>query len=79
VRIIEKGYNNQVIALLEETLTRAKSGEILQLLLVFESDGRNNKDKKHDFETCYTGCDNVAELVGHIEQLKRRMLKRMDI
>lgn len=77
LKIIPPKYSNQVIEILEEVLARAKNGEVRQLVLMFENDGRNNTDGKSDFETLYTGSDDLFSLIGQLESLKLRMIERL--
>ena len=77
IKVIPHKYNGQVIEILEEALVRARNGEVRQLILMFENDGRNNADGTRDYETLYTGSDDLFSLVGQIERLKFRMMERM--
>jgi len=71
LKVVPKGYNSQVIEHLERLLAQARSGEVFELTAI-------TKLKSGEYESSWTGCENLVELAGHLERLKLQMLRRMD-
>jgi hypothetical protein len=70
LKIVPK-YNGQVVDYLTELLERAKSGEITEMIVTAKlCDGT--------YDHCWTGCENLFELVGMLERQKMQTLRRMD-
>ena len=68
-KTFEQHTNEQAVEILENTLQRAKDGEVLELVLMMMTpDG---------IEHLYTGTNDVPLLVGHLEAMKFRQLYRM--
>jgi len=64
-------YNQQVVDTLETLLEQAKRGEITELMATTKwNDG--------DYTHCWTGCENLMELVEVLERQKLQALRRMD-
>jgi len=70
LKIVPK-YSHQVVETLETLLDQAKRGEITELMAT-------TKWKDGDYTHCWTGCDNLMELVGVLERQKLTALRRMD-
>jgi len=68
---IIKGYNHQAVEYFEELLERAKAGEITEAMCCIKLTGGQ-------YEHCYTGCEDLHELVGILERTKYLTLRRMD-
>jgi hypothetical protein len=70
LQIVPK-YNQQVVDVLAELLELAQKGRITELVATAKyNDG--------SFDHCWTGCENLMELVGVLERQKLAMLRRMD-
>jgi hypothetical protein len=64
-------YNAQVVKYLEILLEDAKAGKITEMCCVTKlSDGQ--------YEHCWTGCEDLYQLVGQLERLVQLTLRRMD-
>jgi hypothetical protein len=68
---VVRGYNQQAVEFLRELLARAEGGEIVEILCAV-------KLARGEYEQCWTGCDNLHELVGQLERMKFLTLRRMD-
>lgn len=68
---VVKNYNQQAVEYLRELLARAEAGEIVEITCV-------SKLVAGEYEHCWTGCDNLHELVGQLERMKHLTLRRMD-
>jgi hypothetical protein len=69
---VAQGFNSQVVEHLTDLLDRARAGEITELVCVYKV---NSKEYEH----CWSGCEDLHELVGRLERIKHLMLRRMDI
>ena len=64
-------YNQQAVDYLTDLLARAQSGEVVEMIAtVRTTDGM--------WDHCWTGCENLMELVGVLEREKLATLRRMD-
>ncbi len=69
---VVKNYNQQAVEFLRELLARAEGGEIVEIICVSKLVGG-------EYEHCWTGCNNLYELVGQLECMKHVTLQRMDL
>ncbi len=70
LKILPRGYNLQVIEILESLLFDAKEGIIDSIVCC----SRINGEWTHD----HSGCNNLFEIVGVMDQMKHLQLKRIN-
>jgi hypothetical protein len=70
LQIVPK-YNQQVVDVLTEMLELAQKGRITEFV-------GTAKYNDGTFDHCWTGCENLMELVGILERQKLATLRRMD-
>ena len=63
---LHQGFNEHVVENLEWLLDKAKKGEITQVVALYQMG--------FDFSIMNTGSDNVPEVIGWLEIIKRRQL-----
>ena len=64
-------HNAQVVDQLTTMLQLAQRGEIIELIAT-------TRTATGFYDHCWTGCENLLELVGVLERQKQATLRRMD-
>lgn len=74
IRILnsDKKYNQQAVEFLKTLLAQAEAGEIKEFMMVSKLAGG-------EYEHCWTGCENLYELVGQLERMKYLTMERMNV
>lgn len=62
--------NQQAIKYLETLLEDAKAGRITEFAIAYKEEGK--------FNHCWTGSENLVELLGYISRMQQLVHKRMD-
>jgi len=65
-------YNAQAVEYLEQLLAEAKSGDIVEICCI-------TKLRDGMYSHCWTGCEDLYQLVGYLERVKHLQLRRMDV
>lgn len=71
IKAIERGYNSQVVEILDELKETAARGDIAEIIVMFKAPDRTWKHR-------WSGTDNTIELVGAIEFMKARQIRRAE-
>jgi hypothetical protein len=71
LKVVERGFNQQVVEQLTELLERAKKGEFTESHVIL-------KCGNGEFVTMNTGSDNIFELAGVLARAHLRTLRRAD-
>lgn len=66
---IERGYSAHAVEILSELLELAKQGELIELVAFYKLSDRSWRHRM-------SGCDDVFRLIGVLELIKERQIRR---
>lgn len=69
-KTLKKEINAQAVDRLVELLAQARAGDITEFVAIYKVNG--------EYTHCWTGCDNLIELLGQLARMSHQMQKRMD-
>lgn len=72
LKVLTPGYGKAAEGILKDLYEQAQKGEIIEFTAVYRV-----KSAPKDVVWSWSGCDNLKDLIGELEIMKQRMVKRL--